>query len=220
VCPGGCLGTRKPSLIFDHSDPKHLGALRRELKRIYDRNIPEEYRDERVLGWGWFNFLAACVFYDPPETQLLQFADDDDPPSDPAPIRLLPEVPHELVYAEKLLWIETIDAIEPHHVEALSAGGSNLIAEIWKRNPHLEKEHRAAREKVQYRHYIEVNEDTTGADVHRAYRAIVEARKEQLKERSKGGAPPLEPLLCIQCAILYDRHKGIDPQDRRRKEWT
>ena len=59
---------------FNASDPKHLEMLYHELSQIYHRYIPEEYRDERIVGWTWLRFLNACVFYDPPDTQLLQFA--------------------------------------------------------------------------------------------------------------------------------------------------
>jgi hypothetical protein len=107
------------------------------------------------------------VFYDPPDTRLIEFAAYDDPPSDPAPIRTLDEVVEEVVYAEKRLWIGTIAEIERCYVDPSSVEGSNLILEVWDRNPHLEKTRHAEWEEVQHRHYIEVSEGTTEDDVPR-----------------------------------------------------
>jgi hypothetical protein len=171
------LARRYPATIaeFDASDAKHLEMLYRELSRIYHNYIPEEYRDDHITGRGLSNFLVACVFYDPPDTRLLEFAAYDDPPYDPAPIRSLPEVVEEVIYAERRMWIETINEIERHHLESSKDEGSTLIAKIWDQNPHLEKQRLQTWEKAQHRHYIEVSEDTTQDDVRRAFRKAREA---------------------------------------------
>ena len=172
----------------------------------------EEDRDERVLGWSWSRFFVACVFYDPPGTQLLEFAAYDNPPSDPAPIRTLREVVEQIVYAERRLWIKTIAEIERHHVDPASIEGSSLIAEVWNRNPHLENERRAAWEAVQHCRYIEVDENTTEADVRQAFRMLAATRDDKHKEPSRGGRNWRDPLTAVQCALLYCRHNERDPE--------
>ena len=213
-------GHLKKNATFDASDPNHLKVLYCELSLVHERRIPEECRDGRVLGWSWCGFLIACVFYDPPDTRLMEFAAYDDPPSDPAPIRTLHEVVEEVVYAERRLWIETIVEIERHHIDPASIEGSRLIAEVWDRNPRLENQRHAAWEAVQHRRYIEVDEYTTEDDVRRAFRMIAATREGKHKESSRGGRPWRDPLIAVQCALLHRRHNEQDPQDRRRKKWT
>jgi hypothetical protein len=41
-----------------------------------------------------------------------------------------------------------------------------------------------------------------------------------LPERSKKGPPRRDPLVAVQCAVLYDRHNGKDPEVRRRLLWS
>lgn len=217
----GFLAKKYPKIAeFSASDPQHLEMLYRELSRIYHRYIPTGYRDEQIIGWSWSRFLVACVFYDPPETQLDQFAAYDDPPSDPAPVRWLPEAPDELLYAEKQRWIKTIEEIRHHYLNLSLPEGSNLITDAWDRNPRIEKEYRAACERVPRIPFIEVSENATEADVIRAFRMIVDARKEQHKERSKGGRSRRDPLTCIQAAILYDDYNPRKPEDKRRRTRT
>jgi hypothetical protein len=67
---------------------------------------------------------------------------------------------------------------------------------------------------MEYR--IVVDEYTKEKDVVHAFRAI----KAACDLRSSGGRPPIDKLTAIQCAVLYDEHNGIDPEDRRLKHWT
>ena len=69
---------------------------------------------------------------------------------------------------------------------------------------------------VPRRRYIEIGEYTTRDDVTEAYKAFVSGRE----GRSEEGAPQRDPLVAIQCAILYDRHNSVDQMDRRRRRWT
>jgi hypothetical protein len=44
-----------------------------------DRVIPQVYRTSYDLSVAWTKFLSACLLYDPPETELLEFASYADP---------------------------------------------------------------------------------------------------------------------------------------------
>ena len=67
---------------------------------------------------------------------------------------------------------------------------------------------------MEYR--IVVDEQTTLADVKNAFHAI----KAAYDIESRGGRPPMDKLVAIHCAKLYDDHNSIDPKDRQFKRWT
>ena len=64
--------------------------------------------------------------------------------------------------------------------------------------------------------YIFVTDETTEKDIKKAFRAIKASRR----LRSSGGRPRRDRLVAVQCAVLYDRHRTIDPTDKRRRNWT
>lgn len=66
------------------------------------------------------------------------------------------------------------------------------------------------------RYYIGVEEGVSKEDVGRAFDRIPTLHKTRLR----GGAPRRDPLVALQCALLYDHYNGRDHQDRRRKKWT
>lgn len=66
------------------------------------------------------------------------------------------------------------------------------------------------------KYYIEVDPWTTEGDVRRGFSLIRQVQP----RRQEGDASTRDPLVAIQCAILYDRHNARDPEDRRRKKWT
>src|SRR5215208_4489915 len=57
---------------------------KRDLVRILEQVVPERYRGRLTQGnveyRAWRNFIAACVLYDPPDKELLEFAAFCDPP--------------------------------------------------------------------------------------------------------------------------------------------
>jgi hypothetical protein len=67
-----------------------------------------------------------------------------------------------------------------------------------------------------FRYDIRVDEDTSEADVRRAYWKIRAIRK----KHSKAGAPKRDQMIAVQCAILYDEENLSDAADGRRKRWT
>lgn len=77
----------------------------------------------------------------------------------------------------------------------------------------LAKKHRG---EIPPRHYIKIDEHTTEDDVRYAFRMIARMHGRP----PKGGRPRRDPLMGLQCAILYDRQNDRDPKDPRRKKWT
>ena len=67
---------------------------------------------------------------------------------------------------------------------------------------------------MEYR--IVVDEDTTPQDIDNASRAI----KAAADIKNRGGRKRMDKLVALQCAILYDDHNGVDPEDNRYKLWT
>lgn len=64
--------------------------------------------------------------------------------------------------------------------------------------------------------YIEVGRHTRRDEVDGAFSMITSQRK----NKNPGGRPPIDDLTAVQCAILYDDHNGIDPEDGRFRLWT
>ncbi len=175
-------------------------------------------------------FCAACVLYDPPETQLLAFAAYHDPPAYPAadlpnasspvtkrvemkmsPIERLPirseELGQQQAFYESLL-LEIAERLEPHGIDLRS-----MIEEIHRDRPELQQD---LSKELETRFYINVGDHMTENDAVGAYRTI----KAVLRRPSAGTKPRRNRLLAVQCAILYDRHNKADISDRRRRMWA
>lgn len=67
---------------------------------------------------------------------------------------------------------------------------------------------------MEYR--IVVDQHTKEEDMIHAFRAI----KAASNFRNPGGKPPIDGLVAVQCAVLYDDHNGTDLADRRVRAWT
>ena len=48
---------------------------RNDLAALYEAVIPDEARGSGYMTFGWSVFLSMCVLFDPPETQLAEFAE-------------------------------------------------------------------------------------------------------------------------------------------------
>jgi hypothetical protein len=212
-----------------------IHALRRDL-------IPEIYRlpDSPI---NWVAFLSACLLYDPPDTELLAFAriGDENPVTAEAeeqvrdadtelstdalvlPIKMLPD-PDKV--KEDAHWyrdaiIEEIGRrfIEPQGLDTWEVFES-VIRTIRRDEEgnswYLAHEYASRQLDYELQPYIFVTDETTEEDVKKAFRAIKASRR----QRRSGGRPRRDRLVAVQCAILYDRHRAIDPTDKRRRNWT
>ncbi|MDQ3692780.1 MAG: hypothetical protein M3464_04035 [Chloroflexota bacterium] len=193
---------------------------------LHDAVIPDDLRVETPFSSSlefWMGFLSACVVYDPPPDNLLEFADHgvaaygdfvnplhpwaDDPETPEMlapPIRFLPEP--EVLYEHVR---RRLDRIVDELHEKLKPKGIDIREMVH----HLETRYlrqdddlsREERERdpwatVAAHPYIFVDEHVTEEDVRGAFRMLAAA----LPARPRPVRPKREPLLCVQCAIWYD----------------
>jgi hypothetical protein len=142
----------------------------------------------------------------------------------------------ELVMSEVNLILDEINRL---HLQPLGLDIHDMWRDALRSNPKIATQIWYKEELLQRRLYIEVNESTTDQDVRAALRliraklkkdrwlvpwaadaatreAIIDAR-ESLPPRVKSTR---DPLLSLQCAILYDRHNQPDPADKRVRRWS
>jgi len=226
---------------------RNKDAYEYELSELRQRVIPKRYSeaiaDWEVPGhWGnnwvnWERFIALCVMHDPPETDLIRFAEYAGPYPTATPI-IMPEDPEKRAVMEGRL--HPFRMVAPP-IRYLKDPDEVFQAESWLRHAlirkvaenlgitahYLEYLFDRARDDPEIREgyvsrwpeqdlYIQVNEWTTEKDVRNAFRLI---RQTQLRHQ-EGGAPKRSQLLAVQCAVLYDRHNSADPADKRRRKWS
>lgn len=214
----------------------------RELDRAIEHAIPERLSgsntDGHVERSYWRTFVAACVLYDPPETDLLAFAKYHDPPAYAVvgpngsimskadanfvvmrvpPVRTLRD-PQLAADIEDRHWQRIIQEIGERFLRPLGLDVGSMVSDVMKNCPEILREWAEEHKQNEQRYYIEVNEHTTTAEVNNAFRTIA-ATQGNRKRRPK---PKKDELVTVQAAILYERHNGPDPEhsDRRRKRWT
>jgi hypothetical protein len=132
-----------------------------------------------------------------------------------------------------------LDEINKHYLQDLGLDVHAMWQDVASK-PDVMNEIYRQEELLRQRLYIEVHEHTTDKDVRAARRAIrviqerdrfrvpgaadPATRLEILKEKQNSPQPRgksgRDPLVAIQCAILYDRHNGKDLEDGRRRTWT
>lgn len=216
-------------------------------ERVIPLRYSEAIRDWELPGgpgnnWmRWERFLSLCVMNDPPETGLIRFADYNNPrPTALPPIRserseeqramkeqhywplrmVAPPVkmledPDTAVRGESWLHLTLIAKVQ----ERLHEEGLKIDLTAMFEQERLEQEtFREVFKTYPPSHglYIEVNEWTTWNDVENAFRLI----RQRSPGPQEGGAPGRDPLVALQCALLYDRHNSTDPEDGRVKTWT
>jgi hypothetical protein len=207
-----------------------------ELHTLARRLVPERYRLNPIDDGAWAAFLSACVLYDPPEAALLSFAERGGPlplglsPTDErwrdfgnppyamraAPIRTLRDGDKSML-VEEWFWRQVLEEIGKRFLEPAGMNIREMMWEVLDSSPSLLKREQELREQeTPALHYIAVDEETTADDVQRAFKLI----SATLPERSSKGAPRRDPLVALQCAVLYDRHNAKDPADRRRLRWS
>jgi hypothetical protein len=132
-----------------------------------------------------------------------------------------------------------LDEINKHHLQDLGLDVHAMWQDVTSK-PDVISEIYRQEELLRQRLYIEVFEHTTDNDVRAARRAI-RAMQERARFSVPAAADPAtrleifqekqnrprpraksarDPLVAIQCAILYDRHNHKDPADGRRRIWT
>jgi len=132
-----------------------------------------------------------------------------------------------------------LDEINRHHLQTLGLDVHTMWQDVLHK-PDVVREIYRQEECLKKRPYIEVHEHTTDEDV-RAARRVIRARQDRDRFRVPLAADPAtrleilqekqnspqargksgrDPLVAIQCAILYERYNQKDPADGRRRTWT
>jgi hypothetical protein len=182
------------------------------------------------LEVSWRDFLSACVLYDPPEDQLVEFASygalettalAGGRLATKANLEGLPEMvdpPVRSLWAlgevKDWYWHRILNHIGERYLDPQGVDVSTLLDNAISYVPGLEEEYRERYERYSKRYYIGVDDYTSLEDVKSAFHMIREVQPHKDAKRSR------DPLVAVQCAILYDRHNARDPEDRRRWRWN
>jgi hypothetical protein len=229
----------KGLLLVFHMDDAGWSAYGEEFRRKLTEKVPELERQvvpdalrDDLLLYEWGDFLAACIAFDPPAERLTEFAEYGgptrvSPPSTAAqtesalsagapPIQIVPD-PFERDIERIVFMFKVIDAIEEEidgrHPEI---GVKSIIQDILDDEDLVRPLH-SRLEKIPKRYFLDVREDTSLEDIKHGYQVIKGLHGSR---RNKSGAPARDPLIAVQCALLYDKFNEHDSTDRRRRKWT
>lgn len=209
------------SLDWSDFGNKARSSILEAMAELKTQTIPRSLDDQFLLR-EWADFLVLCIMYDPPAYALIEFAEYGGPTwilargdqtaeqqrkGAAPPVRVVRD-PFESEIQRVVQISKVIDLIEETHPEIRAW---DLVEKKG-----LLEQFRSEMESIPRHLHIEVEEDTTALDVTDAYRAI---RRIQQKH-NQGGASVRDPLVAVQCAVLYDSYNGRDLQDNRRKKWT
>ncbi len=187
------------------------------LEQVHEAVVPPDLRVEDVRFDSvdfWDGFLSACLVYDPPATDLLGFADHPEATYDEfrsgplnaadrdSALQMLAPPIKRLYDAGKLVAWER----DRHErlIGALHARLGPRGIDVWEMVYDLEyfdvsiagdQKHTPRRHP-----YIEVTENTTGADVRNAFTLLAA----DLPRRPRAARPSRDLLTAVQCAIWYD----------------
>ena len=208
--------------FYDDEYQEYVNRWLSELHVIREQVDPRQYLTLReFLGDGraesWFEFLEACVLYDPPDDQLTEFASHgdqepaflvDDRVSEEA-LQKRPEMVDppikslwELMQMGDWFWERVLDHVDERYLKPRGIDKEALLQALLLEIPGLLEEYEEKSERYSSRYYIEVNEHTTKEDVNNAFRLIRAGQEERPK-----GRPQRDRLTAVQCSILHDKHK-------------
>jgi hypothetical protein len=189
-----------------------------DIREVQNQMVPEKYQAKGAPG-ELDRFFSACVLYDPPEHELLEFAEISEPEPqafygpwvpdevddpDEFPRMVVPPVKtlRELTESEDWAWDcliydygERLRAL----LESCGIRPYQLLTELEKDDPGLRERYFSKVERDERRYLIEVDEHTRKEDVRSAF-SMIRAVQEN---RVSGGRPSRDPLTAVQCAIFY-----------------
>jgi len=204
---------------------------RRELSEIVQAVVPASllrYHDPYSIGLGaveWEPFISACVLFDPPDTELEQFAElgpflatsslEVGPKTMAASSVKRMHDPHEERQVYSRAWSLAFDTLFELYLKPMGFDLEEVWQEVHKARPEIRENRDLEWNDLRLRTYIEVDRNTTWDDVKFAFKMIDEART----ERPKRGRPNRDRLRCVQCAILHDRHGWTYEQVAKQYAW-
>jgi hypothetical protein len=236
--PPPAVGRLLPEKAPNHQDrgyAKYDVSWQEEMSAIWDKVDPEPHPpawdfSDYQLHVSWIGFLSACVLYDPPEDQLVEFASYGALETTILPggrlatkanLEGLPEMvdpPVRSLWAlsevKDWYWHRILSHIGEQYLEPQVVDVDALLENVILDIPGLEEEYREKAERYSKRYYIGVDDYTSFEDVKRAFHMIREVQPHKDTRRSR------DPLVAVQCAILHDQHNRRDPEDGRRRRWS
>lgn len=220
----GPLGLR-PENITEENVGQWLG----ELNAVAEDLAPAELcaKDKYT---NWHDFVGACVLYDPPPSQLLEFADIGEPGKEvilsPSPeSRMLDKfrdesIEHrkmawppvkqmrgeeEIVHREERHWSDLLETVWSVHLKPLGISFGQMMLEAFESDFYREKTDEWNKNKPRgdgLKYYIEVDRFTTEEDVKYAVRMLSAAQE----ARPKTGRASRDRLTCVEAASLHDEY--------------
>jgi hypothetical protein len=209
-----------------------------DLDSVICATVPTRYcdpSDPKKDPMPWRRFVAACVLHDPPDLCLNAFAEyggphpriapvlsgEDGESPENSPMMVEPPIVQmrdavEASRSEYGYWMAILFKVWELYLKPQGFEFLRILEEIDEKHPEIKKTYQEETRRNGFRHYIKVDEHTTEQDVLRAFRMLAANNK----TRPAQGHPGRDPLVCVQCAILYDEHNERDPEDRRRWKWT
>jgi hypothetical protein len=215
------------------------------LNTVIERLVPKGLRTERIQYTSprWQDFIAVCVLYQPPDTELVAFAKYAMPAAEiilspspgegmldkfksgeeePRPMVLPPikqiRNPSEDRALEARHWAEILETVWELYIEPQGLDFEQMLLEACHSDNHRKRIDEWNNNKPQtegVRYYIEIDQFTTEDDVRRAFRMLSAAQK----ERPRAGRPKRDRLTCVECAVLHDRHGWAYEQLAQRYGW-
>jgi hypothetical protein len=220
-----------------------LEQWRSDLNSVVDRLVPEKLRI-KTMSPGWQEFVAACVLYQPPGTELLAFADYAMPGAEvilkPSPsakrlekfinererprAMVLPPIkqirdPQEDRADEARCWSDILRTVWELYIQPQGIGFKQMLLTALESENLRKKDDEWNSNKPQSSgpsYYIEVDELTTEDDVRRTFRMLSAAQE----SRPRSGRPRRDKLTCVEAAVLHDSHNWTYEQLAERYEWN
>ena len=199
---------------------------RNDLAALYEAVIPDEARGSGYMTFGWSVFLSMCVLFDPPETQLAEFAErfgwagSNVIPRGGRTMNAPPIVWRKEHNELEATWMEffegLLEALLEKYVHPQGVTTEEAMRGIREENPEIFE---------RWRDRLHGNESRPFIDVQPYHRKKdIDAASQMLHDRH-GTRPALgrekrDELTAVQCAILHDCHNLADPTDRRRRRWA
>jgi hypothetical protein len=206
-----------------------------EIAAIRDKALPNPPLLRRnpydiQLEMSWKRLLSACVLYDPPAEQLIEFASYSNldlsfltggPILTGSRTKGLPGMVYppikslwDMIEVSDWYWRRILDYIGERYLEPEGMDPETLLERALWEIPGLNEEYWEKYEQYSKRYYIEVDAYTSLEDIRSAFQMI---RSIQRPRRKK---PPRDRLTAVQCAIFYDHRNQRKSEDKRQWQWT
>jgi hypothetical protein len=185
-----------------------------DLAALYDTAVPEDARGSTYfVGSGWDFFLSICVLFDPPETQLEEFADR----FHWGQSNFIPRKSRQVMFASPIVRLRDGDRVEvalrkvyegilaallEKYVHPQGVTTEDAMRAIYQERPELlERLNQSLRDNESHL-YIEVKPYHTQKDIESAFR-MLSGEQDVRPARGRGNR---DKLSAVQCAILKDRY--------------